>query len=319
VGVSKDRQLALGPGAEFDMVRTMLSRWGALAPGVGDDAALLDVPAGSRLVVSTDTSVENVHFKRAWLSAEEIAYRAVAAALSDLAAMGAAPIGMVIALTLTEQWRAEIVQLADGLAAASREFGAPIVGGDLTEGSELSIGVTVLGSVVNALTRSGARAGDALWVTGRLGGPLLALRALENGAVPAPAYRERFAHPVPRIGEGQWLAANGATSGIDCSDGVAADASHLAAASGAKIVLELDQLPLISGATTDDAAMSGEEYELIVTAPAALDRAAFEREFGIPITAIGHVESVGTHTPGLETKNRGQRVPFLGGHRHFSG
>lgn len=317
--VSNDRQLALGPGAEFDTVRTMLSRWGELAPGVGDDAALLDVPAGSRLVVSTDTSVENVHFKRAWLSPEEIAYRAVAAALSDLAAMGAAPLGIVIALTLTERWRAQIVELADGLANAAHQFGAPIVGGDLTAGSELSIGVTVLGSVERALTRSGARAGDALWVTGKLGGPLLALRAFENGTVPTPSHRERFAHPLPRIKEGQWLSAHGATSGIDCSDGVAADASHLAAASHAEIVLELDHLPLIDGATPEIAAQSGEEYELIVTAPATLDRAAFEREFGIPITAIGQVESVGTQAQGLATRNRGKRVPLSSGYSHFSG
>jgi thiamine-monophosphate kinase len=317
--VSNDRPLALGPGAEFDTVRTMFSRWGALAPGVGDDAALLDVPAGSRLVVSTDTSVENVHFKRAWLSPEEIAYRAVAAALSDLGAMGAAPLGMVIALTLPAPWRAQIVQIADGLAAASRDFGAPIVGGDLTEGSELSIGVTVLGSVAKALTRSGARAGDTLWVTGHLGGPLLALRAFESGTDPAPAHRDRFARPVPRIREGQWLVANGATSGIDCSDGVAADASHLAAASGAKIVLELDRLPLIAGATPEIAAQSGEEYELIVTAPGTLDRAAFEHEFGIPLTSIGHVTAADTNGQGLEAYDHGQRVPLPRGHSHFSG
>lgn len=317
--MSKEGQIPLGPGAEFDMVRMMLSRWGALASGIGDDAALLDVPAGSRLVVSTDTSVENVHFKRAWLSPEEIAYRAVAAALSDLAAMGAAPLGIVIAMTLTEQWRAQIAQLADGFAVASRDLGAPIVGGDLTAGSELVIGVTVLGSVKEPLTRSGARTGDALWVTGRLGGPLLALRALEIGAAPQPAHRDRFARPVPRIKEGQWLALHGATSGIDCSDGVAADASHLAAASGAKIVLELDRLPLMAGATIEDAASSGEEYELIVTGPGTLDRAAFEREFGIPITAIGHVESAGSHAQELVTEIRGSVVPLPSGHSHFSG
>lgn len=314
-----DGQVALGPGAEFDTVRAMLARWGAHAPGVGDDAALLDVPAGQRLVVSTDTSVENVHFKRQWLSPEEIAYRAAAAALSDLAAMGATPLGMVIAITLTEQWRAQIAQLADGFAMASREIGCPIIGGDLTAGSELSIGVTVLGSVKDALTRSGARAGDSLWVTGRLGGTLLALRALESGADAAPAHRTRFAHPVPRIREAQWLAAHGATAAIDCSDGVAADASHLAAASSARIILELDELPLVEGATMQDAAQSGEEYELIVTAPGTLDRAAFEREFGIPITAIGRVEAAATHAQGLETHTRGQRVPFPRGHRHFSG
>jgi thiamine-monophosphate kinase len=313
------RHLELGPGPEFDVVRTLLSRWGALASGVGDDAALLDVPAGSRLAVSTDTSVENVHFRRGWLTAEEIAYRAVAAALSDLAAMGATPLGMVIALTLGVQWRAHVEQLADGFAAASRQLGAPIVGGDLTEGSELAIGVTVLGTVEHALTRSGARAGDALWVTGRLGGPLLALRALERGTAPLPAHRDRFARPVPRLAEGRWLAAHGATAAIDCSDGVASDASHLAAASGVRIVLELDRLPLISGATAQDAARSGEEYELIVTAPATLDPRAFEREFGVPLTAIGRVEAAGPDGAGVEAFNGARRVPLPRGHSHFSG
>jgi thiamine-monophosphate kinase len=314
-----DLNLELGPGAEFDTIRTMLLQWGALAHGVGDDAALLDVPAGSRLAVSTDTSVENVHFRREWLSAEEIAYRSVAAALSDLAAMGATPLGMVIALTLTEQWRAQIVQLADGFAVASRDLGAPIVGGDLSEGSELSIGVTVLGTVERALTRSGARAGDVLWVTGRLGGPLLALRALERGTAPLPAHRKRFARPVPRLHEGRWLAAHGATAAIDCSDGVAADASHLAAASGARIILELDRLPLMPGATAAEAAQSGEEYELIVTAPGTLDHRAFEREFGVPLTAIGHVEGAGADGAGVETHEGAHRVPLPRGHSHFSG
>ncbi len=314
-----DANLELGPGAEFDTIRTMLSQWGALASGVGDDAALLDVPAGSRLVVSTDTSVENVHFRREWLSAEEIAYRAVAAALSDLAAMAATPIGMVIALTLTPQWRAQIGQLADGIAVASRDLGAPIVGGDLTAGSELSIGVTVLGTVERALMRSGARAGDTLWVTGRLGGPVLALRALESGAAPQPVHRGRFVRPVPRIREGRWLAAHGATAAIDCSDGVAADTSHIAAASGVRIILEIDRLPLIAGATKMDAATSGEEYELIVTAPGMLDHRAFEREFGVRLTAIGHVEESGAAGVGVEAHDGAQRVPLPRGHSHFSG
>jgi thiamine-monophosphate kinase len=310
---------ALGPGAEFDVVRAMLSRWGALAPGVGDDAALLDLPPGSRLAVSTDTSVENVHFRREWLSAEEIAYRAAAAALSDLAAMGATPLGMLVALTLTEAWRGQAVQLADGLAVAARDLGAPILGGDLTQGSELSIGVTVLGAVQCALTRGGARNGDALWVTGRLGGPLRALRALARGAVPAPFDRDRFARPVPRLREGRWLAANGATAAIDCSDGVAGDASHLAAASGVRIVLDLDRLPLAPGATPDDAAASGEEYELLVTAPGTLDARAFAREFSLPLTAIGHVEEAGGAGPGVEGYAGGVRVPLARGHSHFSG
>ncbi|MFI5245142.1 MAG: thiamine-phosphate kinase [Gemmatimonadales bacterium] len=315
----EDGNIELGPGAEFDTVRAMLSRWGALAHGVGDDAALLDVPAGSRLAVSTDTSVENVHFRRAWLSAEEIAYRSVAAALSDLAAMGATPLGIVIALTLTPQWRAQIGRLADGFALAARELGAPIVGGDLSAGSELSIGVTVLGAVEHALTRSGAGAGDVLWVTGRLGGPLLALRAMEEGRAPLAAHRDRFAHPVPRLGEGRWLAALGATAAIDCSDGIAADVSHLAAASGVRIVLDLDRLPLVAGASSREAAQSGEEYELVVTASGALDHRAFERKFGVPLTAVGRVEDAGAGGAGVETLDGGRPVPLPRGHNHFSG
>jgi thiamine-monophosphate kinase len=317
--LTRDANLALGPGPEFDLVRTMLARWGELAHGVGDDAALLDVPPGSRLAVSTDTSVEDVHFRRAWLSAEEIAYRAAAAALSDLAAMGAAPLAMVIALTLTDAWRADVVRLADGFAAASRELGAPIAGGNLTAGAELSITVTVLGTVERALTRAGARAGDTLWVTGRLGGPLLALRAFESGKAPAAPDRDRFARPVPRLRGGQWLAANGATAAIDCSDGIASDASHLAAASDVRIVLDLDRLPLVPGATSTDAAGSGEEYELIVAAPGTLDARTFEHEFGVPLTAVGRVEDAAGAAPGVEAWRGAVRVPLPRGHSHFSG
>ena len=313
-----DPNIELGPGGEFDTLRAMFSRWGPLAHGIGDDAALLDVPPGSRLVVSTDTSVENVHFRRDWLAPEEIAYRAAAAALSDLAAMAAVPLGMVLALTLTDAWRADAVRLADGFGVAAREFGAPIVGGDLTRGSELSIGVTVLGSVNHALVRNGARAGDAVWVTGRLGGPLLALRALESGQVPLAEHRERFAHPVPRLREARWLAAHGASAAIDCSDGVAADASHLAAAGGMTIVLQLDRLPLATSATAADAAAGGEEYELIVTAAVTLDAGAFEREFGVPITAVGRVEAAGAGGAHVETYDGALRVPLPRGHSHFS-
>jgi thiamine-monophosphate kinase len=318
--LTDNSNIELGPGAEFDAVRAMLARWGSLAHGLGDDAALLDVPAGSRLVVSVDSSVEHVHFRRAWLSPEEIAYRSVAAALSDLAAMGATPLGIVIALTLTAEWRTQIVRLADGFGVASRECCAPIVGGDLTRGSELAIAVTVLGSVERAITRRGARAGDTLWVTGRLGGPLLAQRALETGVTPESIHRERFAHPVPRLREGRWLAEHGATAAIDLSDGIASDAAHIAAASGVRVMLELDRLPLIQSATLEDAAQGGEEYELIVTAPGSLDHGAFEREFGIPLTAIGRVEAAGAGAggAGVEARNGASRVPLPRGHSHFA-
>lgn len=311
--------IPLGPGSEFDTVRATLARWGAAACGTGDDGAVLDMPPRRQLVVSTDTVVEDVHFKRGWMSSEEIAYRAGAAAISDLAAMGAEPLAMLIALTLPESWRGESMSLADGIGAVARACGMCIVGGDLCAGRELSIGVTVLGTVEpgRALTRGRATAGQTLWVTGNLGGARLALQALQRGLTPLPSHRERFVHPSPRLYEARWLAAHGATAAIDISDGVASDAAHMAAASRVALVLHLDQLPLAPGASTDDAARSGEEYELLVAAPASLDAADFERAFGIPLTRVGLVATAGAGGPGVDTRVGDVHVPLPRGHDHF--
>jgi thiamine-monophosphate kinase len=124
---------------------------------------------------------------------------------------------------------------------------------------------------------------------------------------------------VPRLREARWLSLHGATAAIDCSDGAAADASHLAAASFVRITLDLDRLPTIEGASAGDAARSGEEYELILTAPPTLDTAAFEREFGIQLTAIGRVEEAGGEGAGVIAQDAGKRVPLPRGHSHFSG
>lgn len=311
--------LPLGPGSEFDSVRATIARWGSAAAGTGDDGAVLDMPMGRQLVVSTDTFVEDVHFKRAWMSSEDIAWRAGAAAISDLAAMAAEPLAMTIALTLPESWRGESMSLADGIGAIARACGMTIVGGDLSTGRELSIGVTVLGTVETgrALTRGGAMAGQALWVTGSLGGARLALQALQRGLTPLPAHRARFVHPFPRLREARWLAAHGATAAIDISDGVASDATHLAAASRVKLVLHLDQLPMAPGASADDAARSGEEYELLVAAPASLDAVSFERSFGIPLTRVGLVADAGASGSGVDTRVGDVHVPLPRGHDHF--
>src|SRR5690349_5447142 len=257
----------LGPGREFDIVREMQRRWGTLARGLGDDAAILDVPAGHRLVVSTDASVEDVHFRRGWLSPEEIGWRATAAALSDLAAMAATPLGFVVAVTLPDEWRDALPGLVDGIGHAARDAATAIIGGDLTRGRDLALTITVLGHAASPLARGGARPGDALWVTGRLGGPLAALRAFERGDAPLPAHRARFARPRPRLAEARWLAAHGARAAIDVSDGLLAEAAHLAAAGGVRLRVDLDRLPCVEGTSPSDAARSGEEYELLLAAP----------------------------------------------------
>ena len=311
--------LPLGAGAEFDMVRRLLARWGGAAEGIGDDAALLTVPAGHRLAVSTDVAVENIHFRREWITPTEIGYRSAAAALSDLAAMAAMPLGMTIALTLPHAWRASAEAIADGIAQVARGTDTPIVGGDLSDGSELSLAITVFGSVAHPLTRGGAQEGDTVWITGLLGGPALAVAAFNRGDAVRAEHRARFAHPFPRLAEARWLARQGATAAIDCSDGVAADLGHIAAASHAHITLDLDLLPLVSGATPLDAARSGEEYELIVTAPATLDAAGFQRLFSVPITAVGRVVRAPVEAPIVETWSNGALVPLPRGHDHFEG
>jgi thiamine-monophosphate kinase len=293
----------------------MVARWGDRAHGIGDDAATLELPRGDALVASVDSAVEDVHFRRGWLTAREIGHRAAAAALSDLAAMGASPVGMLLAIALPDAWRPELMEVADGVGEVAGRWRAPILGGNLTKGSELSITTTVLGSVYRPLTRSGVRPGDRLYVTGRLGGAGAALRALLASAQPDLRHREKFARPQPRVFEAQWLAAMGATAAIDVSDGLVADFGHLAAASGVRIELDLDHLPVADGVKPIDAAASGEEYELIVSAPQPLNLEAFIAKFRLPLTPVARAVA---GDAAVEVRQKGRRVANPSGHDHFS-
>ena len=332
------RHVTLGPGREFDAVRALLAQWGTTAIGIGDDGAVLDVPAGSRLVVSTDSTVEEVHFRPQWLTAEEIGWRATMAALSDLAAMGAAPLGVLLALTVPARWRAALGALAEGIGAAARAQGAPIVGGDVTDGDRLALAITVLGHTPRPLSRAGAKPGDRLFVTGWLGGPGAALAAWERGGTPDAAARARFARPEARLAAGQWLAARGASAAIDLSDGLGGDAAHIAAASGARCVLDLDAIPCVAGVTPLEALASGEEYELLVAMPepslrasasagAGVDMAASSLSFafaqahaGLALTPIGRVEARGPDdAPGVRGESGGRPVALPRAHDHFAG
>ncbi|HWJ24741.1 MAG TPA: thiamine-phosphate kinase, partial [Gemmatimonadaceae bacterium] len=312
--------LALGPGREFDAIRDFAARWGSLASALGDDCAVLDVPAGARLCVSTDASVEDVHFRRGWLTPREIGYRAAAAALSDLAAAAAEPLGLLLALSAPHAWRADIGEVAEGVGEAARAAGTRILGGDTTGGAgALSLTVTVLGAARRPLSRGGAEPGDRVWVTGALGGPLAALRAFERGEAPAAADRERFARPVPRLREARWLAERGARAAIDVSDGLLADLGHVAAASEVTIEVDVARVPCLAGVSNADAAGSGEEYELAVVLPPALDVAeAFARELGTPLTEVGRVASSGRGPGRVIALASGTRVDLPVGYDHFS-
>jgi thiamine-monophosphate kinase len=185
----------------------------------------------------------------------------------------------------------------------------------MTAGHELSLTITVLGTVRDALTRAGAKPGDKVYVTGRLGGSLAALRDLEAGRTPGEASRQRFAHPLPRILESEWLATNGATSAIDISDGLASEADHLASASRVALTIRLEDVPTVEGIPSVDAVRSGEEYELLITGSSSLDTAEFRERFGLDLTLIGEVAdgSIGA----VFTEN-GNSVTLPAGYLHFT-
>jgi thiamine-monophosphate kinase len=309
---------AMGPGREFDAIRALVRRWGPRAKGIGSDAAVLQIADGERVVVSTDVSVEGVHFRSEWMTPEEIGWRATMAALSDLAAAAARPIGVLAALTVPPLWRDALVGLGEGIGAAAETAEAPIIGGDMSDGVSLSLAMTVMGRAMHPLTRDGAHDGDALWVTGTLGGPALAFRAWSGGAQPVQAARERFVHPRARIREAEWLRAHGAHAAIDISDGLVADARHLAAANSARITIALDDVPAFEGCDAAEAAAGGEEYELLVTAPTSLDARAFVDTFTLPLTRVGTLSRAADATVGVTVTRAGERVEITGGYDHFS-
>lgn len=311
---SVERHTPLGPGAEFDAIRRMIERWGSIARGVGDDAAVIATTSGLALVASTDVSVENVHFSRDWLNAEQIGYRAAASALSDLAAMGAQPLGMLVAMALPEDWRSSLDVIGDGIGIAARECDSPVLGGDMSRGEALSIAVTVLGECREPLLRLAACPGDIVYLTGTVGGAGAALHALQQGREALPEHLARFVHPSPRIREAAWLAGRGAHAAVDISDGLSSDLRHIAAASRVRIFVDLDSIPCARGVQPVDAASSGEEYEVVVTAPASIDEKEFQRTFGIPLTRIGTVE---TGEAGVHFLRDGRRIEVPRGYLHF--
>lgn len=309
--------LRLGAGTEFDRIRAVWRRLGTRALTSGDDCALVTVGA-TRLAVSTDLTIEGTHFRRGWLAPGELGWRATAAALSDLAAVAAEPLGVLASVGVPPDWsEQEVADLMDGVGAAAAEVGALVWGGDLARSERVVLDLTVIGTTDAPLRRSGARAGDELWVTGALGGVAAALDALQTGSRPHAVLFERFARPRPRVAEAQWLRDRGAKAAIDLSDGLIGDAGHLAAASGVQVTLEREAVPVYQGVrSVDEALVSGEEYELLVALPRAAGRtlsAAFHEEFGVGLTRVGRVEA----GAGVRLLSGGEPVSLPQGFTHF--
>ena len=290
----------MGSGVEFDLIRQLLGPPTDLGPAVvvgpGDDAAVVDV---HRAVLSTDLTIEGVHFRRTWLTFAEAASRAVMAAASDLAAMAASPVAILVSLAVATDQSDTVGELGEGIRSAARLLGVPLLGGDLTASpGPVVIDVTVLGETEAPVTRRGATPGDEIWVTGVLGGSAGAVHAWTEGSEPGEDLREAFVLPKARIEEARWLVDQGDVRAmIDLSDGLAGDAGHLAAASGVRVVLDPEAVPVHPGLPREHAArlamFGGEDYELcIVSGPGVVEPlvASFKERFGAELTRVGSVE-----------------------------
>jgi thiamine-monophosphate kinase len=301
-----EKQLLYNPRmpSEFELIARYFTRapraGGSVLLGVGDDCALLTPQAGEVIAVSTDMLVEGRHFF-ASTDPEALGHKALAVNLSDLAAMGARPLGFTLALALPaadERW---IAPFARGLLALADAHAIPLVGGDTTRGP-LNLCITVLGSVAPelALRRDGARPGDEIWVSGELGDARLAVETLMGnagmGELPDGA-AARLHRPQPRVALG--LALRGiASAAIDVSDGLLGDLSHILERSGVGAMVEAEAVPVGAALARHPLARQwefalngGDDYELCFTAPADQHARVITAatDAGVPVTRIGRI------------------------------
>ena len=302
--------------------------------GIGDDAAVL-APSAEPLVWTIDAAVDGVHFRRAWLSFEDIGYRSTMAAVSDLAAMAAEPLGVLSALVLPEDVTDDdLFALARGQKEAASAAGTAVIGGNLARGRELSITTTALGRTPRPFPRGGARPGDVLWLLGPVGLAAAGLRFLQRSSLSRDVLAEDGARDVARSCVAAWrrpraLLAGGlslrgvASAAVDVSDGLARDVGHLARASGVVAVIEtaaLEDAPdlraaaeALGASALDLALFGGEDYAIAFTAaPGARVPSAVE---------IGRIEApAGGQLPGVVARRPdGSREPLGdGGFDHFA-
>jgi thiamine-monophosphate kinase len=266
--------------------------------GIGDDCAILRIPPGHEALVTTDFSLEGVHFRREWHSPQVVGHRCLVRGLSDIAAMGGQPIAAFLSLALpsrlpqrwVDQFMAGLLQLAD-------EFNVTLAGGDTAQSpSKILADIVVVGSAPNgkAIRRSGARSGDKICVTGEMGSSAATLALLFSGRKLRAAGFPRHFHPIPRIQVGRWLRERGLASAmIDISDGLSTDLSHICEESGVGAEIQAETIPVASIGKPDReedlkfALHGGDDYELLFTAPRSKQ---IPRSIaGVPITQIGHI------------------------------
>jgi thiamine-monophosphate kinase len=290
--------------------------------GIGDDCAVLRVPTGHQLLVTTDLCVENVHFRRAWHPADSVGHRCLTRGLSDIAAMGGKPLACFLSLglpaRLPQRW---VDGFLDGFTALAGRFGVNLAGGDISSAPAIVADVIVTGHVPSgtAVLRSGARPGDRIYVTGELGASGSVLKELYAGKRVRPRSSSRHFYPVPRLEIGDWLRRKHvATSMIDLSDGLSVDLAHICEESrtGAGIIAE--KMPIAKNANLDLALHSGEDYELLFTASAKTKVPT--KVAGVKISEIGVIKPKKDYWPAIEIllENGRERELKSRGWQHFS-
>ena len=334
----------------FLQMQAVQSSSNAVEKGIGDDAAVMTLPQGARLVSCIDTLVQGRHFSADWEQVDKLAfaigYKAVAVNISDIAAMGATPHSILLALALpqrlaNEQW---LTEFSKGLFHACQLFGVTLIGGDTTRNDSLVLSVSAQGLLTAdtpAVYRSGAQVGDKIYVSGTLGGAAYALQHPDNAVGIELAHRLHM--PTPRIQLGAALAKLGATSMIDISDGLYQDLGHICEQSSIAMRLNLEALPTSNPLASIDLSerllcqlAGGDDYELAFTLPAHIEPPA-SNDANTPVTYIGDVialasdsstDNVAHRSPELYYKNKPvtptHPAPFatwpnLTGYQHFAG
>lgn len=296
----------------------------AVVQGIGDDCAILRPNLGTEIVVTTDFTLEGRHFDRAWHSPESVGHRCLARGLSDVAAMGAAPMAAFLSLALPagtkDAWTRRFLA---GLLGLAERIGVPLAGGDTAQapGKFVLADIVLLGSLPRgtALRRSGARLGDDVYVTGTLGGAAAELERMRTGrskrvrSGSAEEHPQMF--PEPRVAIGRRLRARGwATACMDLSDGLSTDLRHLCRESAVGAEIEVGSLPVHPRATVEEALHGGEDYELLFTVPPKVRLP--KRIAGVPVTRIGWVTAPAAGVVLVDAAGKRKRLK-AGGWEHL--
>lgn len=287
--------------------------------GIGDDCAVLRLPRGHEVLVTTDFNLESIHFRRAWHPPDSVGHRCLARGLSDIAAMGGMPIAAFLSLALPRDLQQKWVdQFLRGLLRLANRFAVPLAGGDIAQSpGGILADIAVVGSVPagTAVLRSGARAGDLIYVTGQLGGAAAVLHRLRAGKrVRAKDFPPHF-YPTPRLEVGRYLREHRLASAmIDISDGLSTDLNHLCQESRVGARIGARDIPSALNADLPLALHGGDDYELLFTVPAKMRVPG--KIAGIPITRIGEI----VRGRGVRIVQNGSEKKLVpGGWQHFEG